>query len=183
MTIDPPPIPVPGAAVRAEARLTSVSRVLTFGVAALDAADVASVAHVASITLPPRAWPPDAPSVALACDPARLPFVEAMFDVALVALDLAQPQAFLRELWRVLAPAGVLIIAVPGWLAAIRDPRSALSSRHHSRASLARLLDAAMFEVAAERRTGGWHVVRAVKRDGLAPVGRVAAAIGDPVAG
>jgi len=51
-------------------------------------------------------------------DPCRLPFCEAMFDRALVNTSLPAPRAELRELWRVLAPAGLALLLLParhGW--------------------------------------------------------------------
>jgi SAM-dependent methyltransferase len=50
--------------------------------------------------------------------PCRLPFVEALFDRALVMTALPSPRGELRELWRVLSPAGLALLLLPvrrGW--------------------------------------------------------------------
>ncbi len=153
-------------AVRRVLALLPTTRLLACGAAgALDAADIAAVAYAAHVG--GTVWPEGGPSVAVAADPLRLPFVEGMFDAALamVALD----PAALRELWRVLAPAGVLVAVVPRRAIIPRD--TGIDGTPHSRASLTRLLDGAMFEAGDWVKVAGVHVVRATKRDGLAPIG------------
>jgi SAM-dependent methyltransferase len=154
------------AAVRAALPLQPTMRLLASGSATvLDAADVARVAHVAMVG--DTAWPDGAASVVVAADPRRLPFVAGMFDAALAMTPLDAPG--LRELWRVLAPAGVLIAVVPR--RSLLPRNTGLDGAQHSQRSLTRLLDAAMFEPDRWTRVAGVHVVRATKRDGLAPIG------------
>ncbi len=123
------------------------------------------------------ARPGQAGSGGVIADPARLPFHEAVFDRALVTTPLPKlgARAELREIWRILAPAGLALLvvrarrpwqlAVPGW----------------TQDGLATALDDAMFEVLASQvRTlpDRHHLVLVGKRDGLKPalVGRVEAA-------
>jgi len=95
-------------------------------------------------------------------DPHHLPFHEALFDKALLSAELVQPRLMLRELWRVLAPAGLAVLVVRarrpwhikdiGWL---RDP-------------LQLRLDETMFEVMdwrVESLPDRHHVVLVSKRD------------------
>lgn len=113
----------------------------------------------------------DGPVVA---DPTRLPFIEALFDRALVttALPGATAKTELREVWRTLAPAGLALLVIkarrpwqihaPGWLKEALEP----------------VLDDAMFEVLdwqVETIPDRHHVVLVGKRDGLRPamIGRV----------
>lgn len=154
------------AAIRAVLPLLPTTRLLALGAeGVLDAADTVAVAHAALIGA--SAWPEAAPSVAAAADPLRLPFVEGVFDAALAMTPLDAPR--LRELWRVLSPAGVLVAVVPRRALIPRD--TGLDGAHHSHASLTRLLEAAMFEAGDWTRVARVHVVRATKRDGLAPIG------------
>ena len=103
----------------------------------------------------------------LRADPHHLPFTEALFDKALWSCPLVQPRLMLRELWRVLAPAGLALLIVRarrpwhplahGWL---REP-------------LALRLDESMFEVLdwqIDTLPDRHHVVLVGKRDGLKPV-------------
>lgn len=108
--------------------------------------------------------------------PLRLPFHEAVFDRALVTTPLPRMTATaeLREMWRVLAPAGLVLFAVkarrawqlqaPGWV----------------KEALEAVIEDAMFEVLdwrVETVPDRWHLVLAGKRDGLRPamIGRVEA--------
>lgn len=147
-------------------------------------------------------WPMTAPSRAAVADPERLPFGDALFDDALLihALELAErPRVVLRELWRVLAPAGRVVLVVPNrggfWARSEAVPFG--RGHPYGRGGLTRLLEDAMFEVehwsmalAAPPTIslrwleaplarfaptlGGVHVVSARKTDGLRPIGRVA---------
>jgi SAM-dependent methyltransferase len=100
-------------------------------------------------------------------DPHHLPFHEALFDKALLSAPLVQPRLMLRELWRVLSPAGLAVLIVRarrpwhikdiGWL---RDP-------------LQLRLDEAMFEVLdwqVETLPERHHVVLVAKKDWQKPV-------------
>ncbi len=108
-------------------------------------------------------------------DPARLPFTEALFDRALVTTPLpaAAARAELREIWRILCPAGLALLVIkarrpwqwqaPGW----------------TREKLEPILDNAMFEILdwqVEALPHRWHLILVCKRDGLRPamIGRVA---------
>jgi SAM-dependent methyltransferase len=146
--------------------LMPTTRLLALGGSAvLDAADVAMVAYAALVG--EAAWPGTGLSIAVAADPRRLPFVEGVFDAALAMTSLDAPG--LRELWRVLGPAGVLVAVVPR--RALIPRETGIDGAHHSRASLTKLLDAAMFEAGDWTKVAGVHVVRATKRDGLAWIG------------
>lgn len=150
-------------------------------------------------------WPPFGPNCACVADELQLPFVDALFDQALLihALEFAEPpRKLLRELWRVLAPAGELILVVPNraglWTHFEATPfgngqpfgrgqlrsllRDSLFEPLHWRTALAappvrglRSLDRAMMRLAP--RLGGIHFVHARKTDGLSPipVGKVTA--------
>lgn len=105
-------------------------------------------------------------------DAHHLPFTEALFDKALWSCPLVQPRLMLRELWRVLAPAGLAVLVVRA-----RRPWHALS-HGWLREPLALRLDEAMFDVLdwqVEALPDRHHVVLVGKRDGLRPVmvGRV----------
>ena len=60
-------------------------------------------------------WPSQGPGLAALVDDADLPLADASIDVAVVVheLELTEPQAMLRELWRVMAPQGRVIFIVP----------------------------------------------------------------------
>ncbi len=99
-------------------------------------------------------------------DPHHLPFAEAVFDRALVTAPLIQPRLMLRELWRVLGPAGVAVMVVPA-----RWPWQA-KARGWRKDPLALRLDEAMFEVLdwqVQRLPQRHHVVMLAKRDGMRP--------------
>ncbi|KPF79898.1 hypothetical protein IP88_01330 [alpha proteobacterium AAP81b] len=108
----------------------------------------------------------------LVAAPARLPFVEALFDRIAFAGLLADPRAELRELWRVLAPAGLVLFVVPAKRPWQRRPgwrESPLKAALHD----------AMFEWLAgdiAALPARHHVILAGKRDGLSPIVLTAAA-------
>ncbi|MEI6418955.1 MAG: hypothetical protein WCO82_07810 [Sphingomonadales bacterium] len=96
-------------------------------------------------------------------DPHHLPFHEAVFDRALLSAPLVQPRLMLRELWRVLSPAGLAVLVVRarrpwhgkdhGWL---REP-------------LALRLEESLFEVLdwrVETLPERHHMVLVAKNDG-----------------
>ena len=108
----------------------------------------------------------------IVADALRLPFYEAVFDRALVTtpLPLLAAKASLREVWRVLAPAGLAVFVVKA--------RRPWQGTGWSRKGLEGVLGEAMFEVLDWQVAAvpdRWHLVLVGKRDGLRPamIGRV----------
>jgi SAM-dependent methyltransferase len=100
-------------------------------------------------------------------DPHHLPFLEAVFDKALLSAPLMEPRKMLRELWRVMGPAGLAVLVVKA-----RRPWQGLE-RGWLKEPLALRLDEAMFEVIdwqIELLPERFHVVLVGKRDGVKPV-------------
>jgi SAM-dependent methyltransferase len=106
---------------------------------------------VALIPAPQAAvsWPPDRALVALAEEDA-LPFPDAMFDrvIMIHGLELAESaRTLLRQIWRVLAPEGRLIVVAPNraglWAQVERSPFA--HGRPFSRGQLDTLLRESMF--------------------------------------
>ena len=186
------------AAVRPLLRTGSTTRLLTLGAPPgfLIGLDPTAYERFAAVGTAPR-WPSAGANVALAADPCHLPFHEAMFDQLLVSHSLEtaeRPAVLLRELWRVLAPAGELVLVVPNrslWSLAETTPFG--QGRPYGRGELRRTLAAAMFEVTSWRTAlyapplrglgwserllarivpgfGGVQIVTASKTDGLAPL-------------
>jgi SAM-dependent methyltransferase len=98
------------------------------------------------------AWPPARPLTALG-DESALPFPDAFFDRILVVHGLEGADAtrpVLRQLWRVLAPEGRLLLVAPNrtslWAQLDRSPFGV--GRPFSRGELDRLLRGALFEPA-----------------------------------
>ncbi len=61
-------------------------------------------------------WPSDEPGLAVLAEETELPFADAMFDRVLVVHGIESAEnvrVLLREIWRVLAPAGRLLAVVP----------------------------------------------------------------------
>lgn len=119
-------------------------------------------------------WPGQPMPGSVVADPDRLPFIEALFDRALMTTQLpaTSAKAELRELWRVLSPAALALLVVkarrpwqfaaPGWV----------------RESLEPVLLEAMFDVLdwqVETLPDRYHLVLVGKHDGLRPalIGRV----------
>jgi len=124
-------------------------------------------------------WPSSTASTALVADPAQLPFHAAVFDQALVVVAScvdAKP-AMLRELWRVLAPAGELLLIEPEWLleASVSTAAEArLGNAMFGLRSVTRLripLPPPRAFTARLLPIGTMVLMRAEKCDGLAPVG------------
>jgi len=95
-------------------------------------------------------WPSEAPLVALGEEDA-LPFPDAMFDRIVVVHGLEGADAVrpvMRQLWRVLAPEGRIVIVAPNraslWAQLERSPFA--NGRPYRRGELDRLLRASMFE-------------------------------------
>jgi SAM-dependent methyltransferase len=99
-------------------------------------------------------WPHDGASAVVLGEETRLPFADAVFDrVVLVhALEEAEaPRLLLREVWRVMAPEGRLVVVAANraglWARADATPFG--HGRPYSRRQLAGLLAEAMFEPTA----------------------------------
>jgi SAM-dependent methyltransferase len=95
------------------------------------------------------AWPPERALVALSEEDA-LPFPDAFFDRVLMVhgLELAEStRPLLRQIWRIMAPAGRLIVIAPNrtglWAQVERSPFA--HGRPFSRGQLDRLLQESMF--------------------------------------
>lgn len=95
-------------------------------------------------------WPRGGPNASALVDDAALPLNDATIDRALVvhALEMSEtPRHLLRELWRVLAPGGRLLIVVPNrrglWAHTDKTPFG--HGRPFSRTQLTALLREAMF--------------------------------------
>lgn len=102
-------------------------------------------------------WPGDAPSRTVLGEDAHLPFRDAMFDriVLIHALEESQsPPHMLREIWRILAPQGRLVLVAPNraglWARMETTPFG--HGRPFSKGQLSRLLtDAALTPTAWAR--------------------------------
>lgn len=104
-----------------------------------------------------HAWPAHARGLVCLAEDARLPFVDALFDRVLIVHGLEEAEnarALLREVWRVTAPEGRLVVIVANrvglWARAEHTPFG--HGRPYSRSQLANLLSEAMFEPAARAR-------------------------------
>lgn len=130
------------------------------------------------LTSAPHRWPARGPNHAAAAAAHALPLQPSTFDQALLvhALEHApDPARALAELWRVLAPAGTLVVAVPNrlgrWLAR-RSPFAA--GRAYTEGELEAELAAAGFAVTSQTTALGQPIGRvrlalATKADGAAP--------------
>jgi SAM-dependent methyltransferase len=150
-------------------------------------------------------WPARRGNVVVEVDPFRLPWAPALFDTVLLVhtLEHGDSRRQLREVWRVLAPAGRLVVIVPNrlglWTHFENNPFG--QGRPFTHGQLARLLESAMFEPVAQRTLipappvglwravgaavgplarglGGARIALARKADGLRPlpVGRAVSA-------
>jgi SAM-dependent methyltransferase len=102
-------------------------------------------------------WPSEGPNQSCIGDEDRLPFAEASFDriMCVHAFEEADnPRALMRELWRVLAPEGRLMVCVANrsgmWSRAEHTPLG--QGRPYSRTQLSSLLTDAMFQPIAWSR-------------------------------
>lgn len=102
-------------------------------------------------------WPGQGRTLAALGDETRLPFLDSVFDRVLVvhALEEAEnPRAMLRELWRVIAPEGRLLIVAANragmWARTDATPFG--HGRPYSRSQLAGLLSDCLFEPMASAR-------------------------------
>lgn len=102
-------------------------------------------------------WPAEAPALTALGEEARLPFMDALFDRVMLVHALEESDAvhaMLREVWRVMAPEGRLVVIAANrwswWAQADATPFG--RGRPYSRAQLADLLADAMFEPVASAR-------------------------------
>jgi SAM-dependent methyltransferase len=129
-------------------------RVLGFGYAAPYLRPLVGEAERTIAAIPeilgPASWGAGGRSLTTLVDELALPFPDSLFDCLLVihGLEAAEAQRpFLRELWRVLAPAGRLIIVAPNraslWAQMETSPFG--HGQPYSRGQLGRLLEESMF--------------------------------------
>ena len=116
-------------------------------------------------------WPARRGNLVAEVDPFRLPWPAALFDTALLihTLEHGDSRRQLREIWRVLAPAGRLVVLVPNrlglWTHFEDNPFG--QGRPFTHGQLGRLLESAMFEPIAQRTAipmppvGAWRAVGA----------------------
>jgi len=99
-------------------------------------------------------WPAEGASTTLVCDETRLPLRDAVFDRVILAHAIEEaeaPQRLLREVWRVMAPEGRVIVLAANrvGLWALNDSQPFGQGRPFSRTQLADLLRASLFEPVA----------------------------------
>jgi SAM-dependent methyltransferase len=102
-------------------------------------------------------WPAERTVLTALADEARLPFMDAVFDRVLIVHameEAAAPHALLREVWRIMAPEGrLVVIAANRWSWWAQSGATPLGhGRPYSRTQLAALLSDAMFEPVASSR-------------------------------
>lgn len=102
-------------------------------------------------------WPTSERCLTVLSDEVRLPFMDSVFDRVLVVHALEESESvrpLLREIWRVMAPEGrLVVIAANRWsLWAQSDATPLGHGRPYSRAQLALLLSDAMFSPVASAR-------------------------------
>lgn len=102
-------------------------------------------------------WPAEAPGLAALADDMRLPFMDAVFDRVLLVHALEEASAahaMLREVWRVMAPEGrLVVIAANRWSLWAQSGATPFGNgRPYSRTQLAALLSDAMFEPVVSAR-------------------------------
>ena len=102
-------------------------------------------------------WPTDAKVATALSEESRLPFMDAIFDRVLMVHALEETSAahaMLREIWRVMAPEGrLVVIAANRWsLWAQSDATPFGHGRPYSRTQLGTLLTDAMFEPVVSAR-------------------------------
>lgn len=102
-------------------------------------------------------WPPGDLSRTVLAEDGRLPFIDAVFDRVLIVHALEETnaaRAMLREVWRVMAPEGrLLVVAANRWSLWAQSGATPFGhGRPYSRTQLAALLSDAMFEPVASAR-------------------------------
>jgi SAM-dependent methyltransferase len=102
-------------------------------------------------------WPAVGPCLSALGDETRLPFMDSIFDRVLLVHALEEsdaPSLLLREVWRVMAPEGRLLVVAANragiWARADSTPFG--HGRPYSRPQLARLLSDCLFEPMASAR-------------------------------
>lgn len=128
-------------------------------------------------------WPHGGGALTVLGDETRLPFIDAVFDRVLIvhALEEAEaPHPLLREIWRVMAPEGRLVVITANrwslWAQSEATPFG--QGRPYSRRQLARLLADNLFEPIASARAlyappVAWTPLLKLA-DALEPVGEIA---------
>jgi SAM-dependent methyltransferase len=134
-------------------------------------------------------WPHEGPCLVTVGEEARLPFMDSVFDRVLIVHVLEEAESvrpMLRDVWRVMAPEGRLVVVAANrlglWARADSTPFG--HGRPYSRGQLGDLLRAALFEPTASARALhapplNWAPVAALA-DGVERLGGV---IGSPFAG
>ena len=140
--------------IRAHWRDMSGQRVLGFGYAAPYLRPLVGEAERVVAALPeslgPSSWGAGGRNLSACVDELSLPFPDSFFDCLLVihGLEAAEAQRpFLRELWRVLAPAGKLMLVAPNraslWAQLETSPFG--HGQPYSRSQLQSLLEQSLF--------------------------------------
>lgn len=102
-------------------------------------------------------WPPDGSVLTTLSEDTRLPFMDAIFDRVLIVHGLEEASAahaLLREVWRVMAPEGrLVVIAANRWSLWAQSGATPFGNgRPYSRTQLANLLSDSMFEPVVSAR-------------------------------
>lgn len=128
-------------------------------------------------------WPHGADALTTLAEEHRLPFMDAVFDRVLVAHALEEsegPHRLLREIWRVMAPEGRLVVIAANrwsfWAQAEATPFG--HGRPFSRRQLSQLMTDSLFEPVASARAlyappVSWAPMLRIA-DALEPVGEIA---------
>ena len=161
---------------------------LGYAIPVLEAFGAAPGRSVAAIPLDhgPVSWDPfGRGNAAVAIGDVRLPFPDGMFDRVIVLHGLEEsgnPRAYLREIWRITAPEGRIVLAASNrsglWSRATRTPFG--QGRPWTRAQLMNLLSIGLFQVTAPG-LGGVVLVEAVKRLYASPGGGATAPVTEKV--
>lgn len=126
-------------------------------------------------------WPHDEPGLTALVDETRLPFMDSLFDRVILAHALEEseaPNRLLREIWRVMAPEGRLVVIVANrwslWAQAEQTPFG--YGRPYSRRQASALLSDCLFEPIASARALYAPPIGPLLKiaDALEPVGEIA---------
>jgi len=171
---------------------------LGYAIPVLEAFGAAPGRSVAGIPLDhgPVSWDPfGRGNAAVAIGDVRLPFPDGMFDRVIVLHGIEEsgnPRAYLREIWRITAPEGRIVLAASNrsglWSRATKTPFG--QGRPWTRAQLMNLLSIGLFQVTASSSAlymppmatplvssgaEGWEVMGRMLAPGLGGVGLVEA--------